>query len=201
MKVYLPEDVFIEICGWFGSLSEAARFWEALALSKQGIKAESGVWILVVRNYYALRDPSPTALEDSILRAGIRRDEAHGLILLKQLSTFRKCSRSGCLLKYRETENSSSSCYYHPGKLRNGLLSCCKAAGFRTLGCKKGYHDGELHSNVWVARPEKQDSEKTGENKEKLPPITSVTPNPKSQPVMANTTTAKIPSVATLPPL
>jgi hypothetical protein len=198
MKVYLPDDLFVELCTWLGSLSEAARLWESLCLLRQGIKADSNVWALVVRNYYSLRDPNPAALENSLLRGGIRGNEAHGLMLLRQLSSFRKCSRSGCLLKYRETENSSSSCYYHPGKLRNNLLSCCKSAGFRSLGCKKGYHDGELHANIWVVRAEQQNSDKIDEKSDtKLPQIiVSQKPQPTTM-----TTRAKTPSVPSLPPL
>jgi hypothetical protein len=195
MKVELPEDVFIYLSSWLPSLAEVGRLWEALCLSKRGIGAASGVWNLIARQRYALCDPSPTAFEDSVLRAGIRGDEAHGLTLIKALWVMRKCSRSGCLLKYRELENSEKACFYHPGKLRNSSLTCCRAQGFRFLGCRRGFHDGHLFSNVWAARPEREKEATT------FPPITNSSSKSSQHPTAKPPATPDVSAVTSSLPL
>jgi hypothetical protein len=54
---------------------------------------------------------------------------------------------------YHEFNNDNSQCVYHPGKLKSGgYLSCCRNKGFKSVGCKKAYHDGMFYSMVYSRR-------------------------------------------------
>lgn len=80
-------------------------------------------------------------------------NESMGMGLLKALFSSKKCSRSGCMKFYHEFNNDNSQCMYHPGKLKSGgYLSCCRNKGFKSVGCKKAYHDGMFYSMVYSRR-------------------------------------------------
>ena len=80
-------------------------------------------------------------------------NESMGVGLLKALFSSKKCSRSGCMKFYHEFNNGNSQCMYHPGKLKSGgYLSCCRSKGFKSVGCKKAYHDGMFYSMVYSRR-------------------------------------------------
>lgn len=80
-------------------------------------------------------------------------NESMGMGLLKALFSTKKCSRSGCMKFYHEFNNDNSQCMYHPGKLKSGgYLSCCRNKGFKSIGCKKAYHDGMFYSMVYSRR-------------------------------------------------
>ena len=74
------------------------------------------------------------------------------------METELKCLRPGCLKKYKESENTETSCNYHSGKpifhdLKKGW-TCCNKIVYdwdefqKIVGCVQG-----SHSNVKAGKP------------------------------------------------
>ena len=165
----LNEDCFLQLASWCESIPDVVHIWIGLCLAKRGMSADSGFWRLFLKEYYK-RYGGGVDLAGSIIRAGLRLDEQDGLQLLKKLYMRRKCSRSGCMIIFREIENFWGQCHFHPGGLRNGWsLTCCRGLSFQSaLGCKVGFHDGSLHESIYSIRCERQI----------LPPISKGGPPP-----------------------
>ena len=159
MPPALSEDSLLELSLWCATPRDVARLWEALCMWKRGVKADSPFWLRYLRCYFDLRSGCEGALDSALQRAGLRLDvAAHkpGLWLLQRLFVLRKCSRSGCLQRFRETENDSGACLHHSGKMRNGALTCCKSCSFRSPGCKVSFHDGSLYEQIFQPREKDQ---------------------------------------------
>jgi hypothetical protein len=155
MAPLISEDCFFELSLWCSSPRDVVALWIALCFSRHGIKEDSRFWIRFMRSYWTLRDRNKDeeALDAALFRSGLRLDSLSGLKLLGRLCIERKCSRSGCLVKFREVENLADSCWYHHGKLRKGVLTCCKASSFRSKrGCKSGFHMGSLFEEIFRNR-------------------------------------------------
>ena len=149
-RAALNGDCFISLAGWCHSLGDVVRLWVALG---RIIPTRHVMWKRILRQHVlAIHNEE---LENIIDRLGCRIDST-GLLLIERMFVKRKCSRSGCFVKYREIDNTRSSCSFHSGIIRKGRLTCCGQNTFRDDGCKSGYHDGALYESLFAKRDQQQ---------------------------------------------
>lgn len=193
----LSDDCFLQLASWCETARDVVHVWIALCLSKRGMGVTSHVWQLYLKGHYERLQGDD--LEGAMMRAGMRLDEqedpAGGLRLVERLYSVRKCGRSGCLERYREINNVSGCCQFHPGRLRNGALTCCKAK-FSSTGCKRGWHDGSLYESIYSARS----SADAPAPASLLPPAAGATPmlaslSASAQPSKSSSVTLKLPKI------
>jgi len=152
-KLILDEDVFAALLSWCFSGREGANLWIALCLSKGGIiSSHCEAWEQGFRGMLLARRVDYAS---TLMRMGIRFD-TKGIRLLKCFHQMRKCSRSGCSVRYREEHNLVGVCSYHPGKLRAKVLSCCKEPSFQSPGCKLAFHEGSIFEAIYSSREEEE---------------------------------------------
>ena len=152
-------DILIYLSLFCDDLADIVRFWIAFSSLNKHIPEYDRAWREIIRFWAKLRDLGD--LDDIIMRLGCRLSTG-GVLLLERVCTERKCSRSGCLMKYRECNNHSGACLYHPGKISRGSLTCCKKASFKEPGCRTAFHDGALYESIY-ARREKMDEDDDGD--------------------------------------
>lgn len=124
------------------------RYWLADKEFRQNYPAHCNFWSAMIKSYCMTHGYNYTDI-----MARLCLNESMGVGLVKALFSSRKCSRSGCMKFYHEFNNDNSQCLYHPGKLKSGgYLSCCRNKGFKSVGCKKAFHDGMFYSMVYSRR-------------------------------------------------
>ena len=141
-------DLLIYLSLFCTDLADICRFWEAMCLTKH-IPEYDRAWREILRFWAQLRRMGD--LDDVIIRLGCPLSTG-GILLLERVCAERKCSRSGCLKKFREVQNRHDACLYHPGKMARGSLTCCKKASFREKGCRTAFHDGALYESIYARR-------------------------------------------------
>ena len=122
---------YTSIPAFVRNLGQAFSFWKFLA--KREIE-------LIHRNQY---------FESVCSRMGCITEKC-GLVILRKFHMHKKCFRLGCMKLFSEAQNKETSCFYHTGKMNSAtkLLSCCRGAGFDSIGCKQGCHDGKVFEAI-----------------------------------------------------
>lgn len=142
------DDIWFIIGTYLSNLRFILRYWLADREFRQNYPTNCSFWSAMIKSYCMTHGYNYT---DTMARLCL--NESMGVGLLKALFSSRKCSRSGCMKFYHEFNNDNSQCVYHPGKLKSGgYLSCCRNKGFKSVGCKKAYHDGMFYSMVYSRR-------------------------------------------------
>ena len=142
------DDIWFIIGNYLSNLRFILRYWLADREFRQNYPTHCSFWSAMIKSYCVTHGYNYT---DTMARLCL--NESMGVGLLKALFSSKKCSRSGCMKFYHEFNNDNSQCVYHPGKLKSGgYLSCCRNKGFKSVGCKKAYHDGMFYSMVYSRR-------------------------------------------------
>lgn len=142
------DDIWFIIGTYLSNLRFILRYWLADREFRQNYPTHCSFWSAMIKSYCMTHGYNYT---DTMARLCL--NESMGVGLLKALFSSKKCSRTGCMKFYQEFNNDNSQCVYHPGKLKSGgYLSCCRNKGFKSVGCKKAYHDGMFYSMVYSRR-------------------------------------------------
>lgn len=142
------DDIWFIIGTYMSNLRFIMRYWLADKEFRQNYPAHCNFWSAIIKSYCMTHGYNYTDI-----MARLCLNESMGVGLVKALFSSRKCSRSGCMKFYHEFNNDNSQCLYHPGKLKSGgYLSCCRNKGFKSVGCKKAFHDGMFYSMVYSRR-------------------------------------------------
>ena len=144
----LSNELWLIICSYFDNLKYFVRLWIASNGRKILPADHPTFWAALVREFCLERGVSFDDLKDRLCLENLE-----GASMVAALFSNRKCSRSGCYQVFQEWCNAASSCAYHSGRLRStGSLSCCSRKGFKSAGCKSGYHDGLFYKMVTLRR-------------------------------------------------
>ena len=145
----LCDEIWFEIACCCSTLKEFVRFWISCPSLLRHVSVDNKTfWISLVDHFLFTRGLS---MKEMVNRLGLV--DASGIVLVRQLFSVKKCSRSGCYTDFCEFTNGADKCLFHPGRLRaTGYLSCCRSKGFKSVGCKAGYHDGMIHNMVHLKR-------------------------------------------------
>lgn len=169
-KVLGEEDVWFQIFSWLGDLRESVRAWIAFGL-RHNVSRSSVLWDRLLEEHCQSHGQNLSWLMG---RLASPIAPQHGLQAVARLYVWKKCSRSGCLQRFRELDNRAGVCSFHPGRLKGSKLTCCRASSFRAAGCKTTWHDGDVYEMVYRRR-EVDDNEvedvKDKEKDTKLPKI------------------------------
>ena len=125
---FFGSDLLIYLSVYCENLEDIVKLWIAFGLHKH-IPPYDRVWREVLR-FWLLVNGKDDSVEDMCLRMGCRLDSG-GLLLLERACVPRKCSRSGCFMIYKETDNGPTACSWHNGKMIRGTLTCCKETSFK----------------------------------------------------------------------
>eukprot|EP01039_Chlorochromonas_danica_P006206 gene6206-6844_t len=174
----LSPDMLISIAPYCSSLREFVLLLYAtklILLYRHG--KDDAFWEKLLQHYLCAfgRDLQHVLNNYQNIRSSSHIMDSHNTVwyhTTQDLFTIRKCSRSGCYQQYEEWMNHNQACSYHPGKLKNNALTCCRERSFRSPGCKRTSHSGLFHYFLFSRREVARSSQiQEKRNDDKLPII------------------------------
>ena len=143
----LSTDLLIYLSSYCDSLRAYIRLLIASKLIIDLNQENDIFWMKLLKEFlrYHGKDLEEVLFNYRNLHTSAQDSNKRGYTLCKDLFIDRRCSRSGCFKHYEEWNNHNTACLYHPGRMKNSYLTCCRARSFQSEGCKKSHHSGIFH--------------------------------------------------------